>query len=306
MQKSILKYNDGTQPSQLKTTTAPELQGTKPTYRRIKSFSPPPANAKPALTGIQPLKALPKDSPTDASEKLNQLITQMVLNNIPHTFDEDKDWGGTSERWDGVRFRLDGLQIKTNRKKKEVRHGTWKKYSAQLIDPRESFTIEIKNLRELPGETIGFDIVCAADIALEGRQSKWVKGVQLYSLSATGHAKIGLTINIELTVSADTKNFPPDLVFTPVATAADLDVREFRIDRVSKAGGEFAQQVSKAVRSKLDEKIETEEDKLVEKINKKIADKQDRLRLSISDALNNKWLNKVRGILPASVKQVVK
>ena len=103
----------------------------------------------------------------------------------------------------------------------------------------------------------------------------------------------------------DINNFPPDLVFVPVAKEANLVVDEFRIDRVSKAGGEFAQQVSKGVRKSLDQKIAEKEDKLVEKLNKEFAKNQSKLKLSIADALKSKWTKSAQAFMPATVRQAL-
>ena len=84
-----------------------------------------------------------------------------------------------------------------------------------------------------------------------------------------------------------------------------LLVDQFRLDRISKAGGEIAQQVTKGVRSQLDKKIAEKEQKLVKKINKQLAEKQDQLRLSIADAAKSKWTKAADKFLPSSVQQAL-
>lgn len=268
-----------------------------------------PAQAQPARPGISVLETADirpaKSTAADAGVEIDQLLTRLVLENIPHTFEETKDWGGQDERWDGIKFRREGLKIETKRRKKSVNHGTWKKYSARLLNPDEEFSIEVKNMHETDDEKLSFDVHFVAHMGIQGRQSQWVKGVQLYSISATGHARLRLVVSIEMAVTTDFVNFPPDLVFVPRATAADLVVEQFRLDRISKAGGEFAQQVSKGVRSQLDEKIAEKKQKLVEKINKQIAAKQDEFRLSVAKAARLKWTKSAERFLPPPVQQAL-
>ena len=247
---------------------------------------------------IQPRQA-------DAGEDIDKLLTRLVLDNIPHNYEETKDWGGQKERWDGIKIRREGLKIETKRRKKMVNHGTWKKYSAQLRNPEKEFGIQVKNMRETVEEKLAFDIHFTAHLDIKGRQSKWVKGVQIYSLSASGHTKVRLVVSMELEVKMGLEKFPPDIVFVPRATNADLLVDEFRIDRVSKAGGEFAQQVTRGLRSKLDQKIEQKKEKLLTKINKQLADKQDELRISIADAVESKWTQTAKTFLPETVKSAI-
>ena len=224
---------------------------------------------------------------------------------MPHTFTDKKKWGMQAERFDGFKRERDGLKFKMTRRKKMVNHGTWKKYDVSLRDPERKFAISVNNLRELPGNVVGFDVDFTADLNVAGRQSKWVKGVQLYSLSANGHAQVRLRLAVELEVKTDRKTFPPDLLFVPKVTSADVQLEEFRIDRVGKAGGEFAQQLSRRIRPVLEEKIEAKEQGLVDKINKKLVAKQDRLRVPISKAINSKWAKLSKDFLPKSLKDEV-
>lgn len=244
--------------------------------------------------------------PADAGRDIDQLLTKLVLENIPHEFEETKDWGSQEDRWDGVKFRREGLKIETQRRKKKVNHGTWKKYSAQLRNPNEEFTVQIKNMRETVDEKLAFDVHFLAHLNVKGRQSKWVKGVQLYSIGVVGHTKIRLVVSLELEVKMGGDSFPPDLVFIPQVTDAELILDEFRIDRIGKVGGEFAQQVSKGIRAKLDEKIAEKKVKLLAKINRQLAEKQDKLRISIADAMKSKWTKAAKAFLPDSIQASLK
>ena len=138
---------------------------------------------------------------------------------MPHTFADKKKWGQQAERFDGFKREREGLRLKVTRRKKMVNHGNWQKYEVSLRDPEKKFAIKVTNMRELPKNIVGFDIDFTADLNIAGRQSKWVKGVQLYSLSANGHAQVRLRLAVELEVKLDRKTFPPD--FT-VCAKSDL------------------------------------------------------------------------------------
>ena len=240
--------------------------------------------------------------PIDAGVRLDQLLTNLVLENLPHDYVDEKKWGRQSERWDGVDVKFKDGKIRTHRRKKMVNHGTWKRYTASLMNPTEEFSVRVTNMRQRPDASMAFDVECSAHVKLHGRQSKWIKGVQLYSLSADGHAKLNLSVSMQLETHLDITKFPPDLIFAPKATVANIEVKELRIDRISKAGGEFAQQVTKGVRSSLDEKIAKKEKKLVEKINKKLREEKKSLRLSISEAAKSKWAGAAKAFLPEPVR----
>lgn len=260
-----------------------------PTYSILNRSDPAPHN-----TGIVPVDHLP------ITPELNQFLTELVLESIPHQYTNDKKWGKQEKRFSGIDFRRDSDRgrLETKRRYKMVNHGTWRKYSATLIDPRQHFSIELAEVSRLPDGQTFFQVNFTSRLKIEARQAKWAKGVQLYSISAHGKAAVRLQIDCELEIGIDVNSMPPDLVLQPKVTDAKIHVDEFRIDRVSKLGGEFAQQVSKLARAELEERIEEKEQKLVQKTNDKISKKQDELRISVADALKSKWYQRTANLLP--------
>ena len=268
---------------------------------QMQTIQPPPSiTPAPASRPVKP--AL---QPFDADPSINRLITQMVLKHMPHSYVRDKDWGKQSERWDGIKWETDGWRIKTKRRKKKDNHGTWRKYSASLVDPKNGFDVRMTNIRKNKDQQLAFRLTFTTRIKLDARQSEWVKGVQMYSLSAEGKASVRLAVDMVLGITMDPARFPPDLIFEPRATAADIIVNDFRIDRVSKLGGEFAIQVTRLARRELDKEIAEKEVELVKKINKEINKEKDKLRLSLSEAISSKWAEKARPFLPGPIKQAV-
>lgn len=246
-----------------------------------------------------------KNVPVDAGEKIDALITKMVLQNIPHQFREDKDWGGQQLRWNGVDVRFDGLKIKTHRKKKRVNHGTWKKYEVSLLNPAEQFSIAVKNMRESHDGKMAFDVHVIAQLKIDGRQAKWIKGVQVFNVSVDGKTKVKLVTTIELRTLMDMTKFPPDLVFRPQATAVKISLTDFRIDRISKLGGEVTQQISRLARRSIEDKLTSQEAKTLKKINEQFAGNADKLRLSLHDAMSTKWSAAAAKFMPADVQDAL-
>ena len=225
----------------------------------------------------------------DDAEQLDNFLTSLALESMPVRYVEDKDWGKQSERWDGVKVSFKNGRLRTKRRKKLVNHGTWDRFEVSLVDPENSFSVQMNNFKETESDRVTFDVVITAKVDVMARQAKWVKGMQLYSISADGSADVQLAISASLGTRMDVSRFPPDITFDPHVEAAKIRLANFRIDRVSKAGGEFAQQVTRVVKSQLDKKIASKEEKLVQKLNAKIEKSRDRLTLSAHDALKSKW-----------------
>ena len=234
---------------------------------------------------------------TDAGEKIDKLLTRLVLENIPHEFEDTKDWGRQVERWDGVKFQREGLKIETKRRKKLVNDGTWTRYSVQLRDPKEKFSIQIKNMRESTQNKFTLEVHFVSELSLAARHSKWLRGVQLFTVSAEGFASLRLVVSVDLEITPVSLKIPPDFIVSPVVKKADIELDEFRIDRIAKVGGEVSQQITKAIRSELEEKIEKKEPKLVLRMNKEINKNRDDLRISIADSMHAKWLKTTQEFL---------
>jgi hypothetical protein len=242
----------------------------------------------------------------DDSANLNSLLKGMVLDAIPHTYQEWDDWGRQAEQFAGVAWRRDqGGKLETKRQWTKVNDGIWRMYSAELINPEQTFDVQLTNLRESTPGVVLFDLSFVASLNLRARQAQWLRGVQLYSLSAEGSARVRLTLVCELSSSLDLRQLPPSIQLRPVVQDSSLKLDEFKIDRVSKLGGEFAQQITSAVRGELDEKLEKKSTDLTKKLNERLAKEQDKLRISLGDAAKLPWTPQAKPFLPGDVREAL-
>ena len=233
---------------------------------------------------------------------VDAVLTQLILNHMPIDYLDEKKWGQQEKRWDGIQFRREGLKLETKRRWKLVNHGTWRKYHAALIDPEKQFSAVLTNLHNLADGKTAFDLNIHANLKLHARQAKWVKGVQLYSISADGKCHIQIKLSCQTQILLGLGHFPPDLIFRPRVVAVTLAVDEFRLDRISKVGGEVAQQITKWVQDALNQKIEEQPHQLIVKLNAKIEQNHDELRLSLVEAMQSKWMRQSTAFLPESVQ----
>ena len=231
-------------------------------------------------------------------KRLEKLINDLAIEHIPHQYEKKKDWGKQKERWDGLHIQLKDFKLKTKRRKKMVNHGTWKKYSASLVDPNNRLRFHLNSINKNSKGQAVVNVSVEADLNLSGRISEWVKGVQLFSISAEGKASVRLDVVLTLGTRLDLKNLPPDLYLEPVVNSANLTVKEFRIKRISKLGGEVAQQVGRSVRKTLDDKIEEYETKLVTKMNRSISKKKGDLKLSVAELVDSEWSKFEKYLIP--------
>jgi hypothetical protein len=245
--------------------------------------------AAPAASTINETSPSATPPASNGPTKFDQLVTGIVLDNLPAEIVEDKDWGKTKQVWDGVRMQWEGSRLKTNRRWKTVHHGTWKRYEIRLIDPEQRFHVQVDNLQPLEDGRVGFDAQVDAALDVFGRLAQWERGVQLFSLSAEATAVVRLRIGCSVAMKLDPTRFPPDVRFQPQVESADLQLVHFRLRRISQASGPVVRELGSAIRDVVESKIADRRGQMVKRINRQIEKRQDDLRLSIHDLLASQW-----------------
>ncbi len=262
-------------------------------------------------TGL--MAQIPNQGPADIgspsssdSANLNALLKGVVLDAMPHTYQSWDDWGRQAEQYAGIAWRRDpGGKLETKRQWVKVNDGIWRMYSAELVDPAKTFEVQLENLREDQPGKIAFDLSFTAALNLRARQAQWIRGVQLYSFSAEGSAKVKLKVSCVLGSQLDLQQLPPVIQLKPVVRGAELQLVDFRIDRVSKLGGEFAQQITSAVRGELESQLNKKSDDLARRLNEELLKKESKLRISLSEATQLPWVPQAKPFLPGEVREAL-
>ncbi len=229
---------------------------------------------------------------TEAPEKTRAILTKLVLAAIPREYENDKKWGTTKEVWDGVKVRVDGLKIKTKRRWKTVRHGTWKRYRVTLVDPEERLTVKVDDLRTSDAGVTSCDLTLAARANIYGRLQEWRHDIRLLSVSTEAWADVLLKLKCEVSTSLDIERLPPDILFHPVVKDAQLKLVQFKLQRISHADGPIVRELGDGLEDLFRIYLDEHNAEITRKINRQIEKEQDNLRLSIHDLIKNKWLGK--------------
>jgi len=248
---------------------------------------------EPARVVEAPTAALPspadeapqQPAPFTPSPEFQAWLTDLVREHLPHEYERKKNWGNTERRFDGLSVQLDDGRLKTHRKFAEVNDGRWTMYRVKLTDPEEQFDVQISRMEELPDGRVAMDLSAVARLDVFGRQSLWTRGVQVFSLSAEADAKVRLTARAEIATRIDPTVFPPDVHLAPTITAAQLEILDFTLRRISRADGPLVRSLSHTVREQLEDKLAEDNEKLVGKLNKSLAKQQGKLKLSLAEMM---------------------
>ncbi len=219
---------------------------------------------------------------TSNSQPLVDAFAKIIEQAIPREYEKRKDWGRTKNITVGLRN--DGFKI--HRRKKAVKHGTWKRYRIRLVEPENTLRVRIENLR--PGEEgrMAFTLRLNAALDLWARAKVYRYGVHVIALEAEGDAKIDLEIDCEIGLQLQTQDGRPGVALHPRLTAARLDIAEFHLHRVSNAHGPIVRELGEELPRLIESELQGP--KLLAKLNRALEKKRDRLEFGVGDWLPGK------------------
>ena len=230
-----------------------------------------------------PLPAAAEDESAVASftppAEFQEFVTAIAREHLPDDYEKAKNWGNTKRVWAGVKIEREGRRLETRRRYREVNDGAWQKYRIDVIQPEKHFRVQVTNIRQQEN-TVLADVTVEAKLHVFGRHTQWERGLQLFSVSADANACVRLRAQLEITARLDAAEVPPDLLLAPRVTDAELEILDFRLERVSDLSGPLIKSLSSTVREVLEEKLAEKQDKLVERLNKSLAKQEEKFRIS--------------------------
>ncbi len=233
--------------------------------------------------------AAPDNGPSTVEAKaMVQWAVYLIQANLPPRYDGKKHWGDTKRLYTGIDIDNDGLKLKTHRRYRDVRHGKWLKYTIDLKDPNDPkyLNIEVAKAELTSDGRLRMELQIDTKVDLDARQERWNYGLQLYSISTQATAKLRMALTASIGFKFDYTRIPPDVLFDPVVEKAGIEIVDLEVDRISKLGSDIAEEIGDVAERVLrDEYLPKQRDKLVDKLNRQIDRRRDKLRISASDWL---------------------
>lgn len=234
---------------------------------------------KPLVTPLLPL-----DSKATQPQKLTPPATEFIkglaLILLPPTFTDDDDWGNTKRIQSGLNIKMDGLELKTSRRWKEVNHGLWRRVDATLIDPLKFFDLQIWLLPQTEDKQPRYRISASLRIAVTVRQQQWNRGLKVYSVSSDILTDVSIDTVIDFRSKLVEVETEKRLQVLPHMQSANVRVDRFLIRRISHAKGGAVKEFGGVFERLVQKVVEKKSRKLPQKINSKIEKKADRFQIS--------------------------
>jgi hypothetical protein len=229
----------------------------------------------------------PAESPIPDNESLSRLAQRIVLENLPKQFEDQRDWGHTTRVINGLHLKEDGDRLKIEKHTKEVKNGIWKQYRISAVDPEHELQVRIVNLRQTDSSHSAFQVLLSGKLHAEGRWEQWKDGIKLLNVNAEADSRIETRLDCEMAIDWKPGGLLGQFSIEPKVIGARLELVDFDLKKLSKIEGRLAHELGERLKDTLAKKLHAEEPKLVDKLNKAIEKRQDRLRFSPDDVVAN-------------------
>ncbi|MCE9603828.1 MAG: hypothetical protein K8U03_02880 [Planctomycetia bacterium] len=235
-----------------------------------------------ASNGAEPAPSAPGEMSNEIRAALSLTVRGILVECVPEKIEKNDNWGDTRERFSQLKIKNDGLKLRFETNKKEVKHGLWKQVQVVPVDPQKNLKFEIAQARSTGRNAMTFQVVASSPLKLTARVERWRTGVKMLNFSTDADASIEMRVDGELTfeyVDIAGKSY---LTFKPVIKTVDLKLVEFDIRRIGQADGPLVQEFGDMLSDPLADQLDKHEPKVAKKLNDTIVKRQDKLKIPMS------------------------
>lgn len=200
----------------------------------------------------------------DQTDRLESILIPM----IPETFEDNDDWGQEKRIQSGLNIRTRNGQVRTSRRWKTVNHGSWERISASLLNPDQTFRLELTQLPETASSILHYELQLSGQLRTFARQQQWSYGVMLWSVSAEADVEVSLTADFELQQEFCSSETGTSLRFQPVVQNAYFTLHDFRARKISHSKGTVPRQIGEWAEPLIQREVQKLNRDLTSKLNR--------------------------------------
>ena len=216
----------------------------------------------------------------------SDLAREIALNVIPESYRDDRHWDKTERINSGVKVKTKGGQVRFEPREKKVNHGFWRRFSMSLLNPDQTFQLDIKNVRQTPEGATRFDLFVQVRARCETKFAPWTYGVKGLNGSVESDVTVQALLDCSFRVDSqfEANSVLPAFALKPEFHDLDLKLTDVDTRKIGLLGGWVAEELGNGTRKAFEDLLQSQEKPLLERIRKTVAKKQDRLKLDPADA----------------------
>lgn len=234
----------------------------------------------------------PADGALDAATRaaLSSTIRTVLVEALPETIKGEDDWGDTKQAFSGLTWRLDGLKLEVEKRKKPVKNGLWKKWEVTPVEPARHLAFRIDDARSTGPTSFAYRITLSSPLAVHAQFERWRTGVKMLNAQLDADAVIEMTLDGEVQYRFDVADGKSYAVIEPAAGAVDLRLVDLRWKKIGVFEGSAMREFAELFDDLLEKQVDRYEPKAVEKLNAGLTRRKDKLRFALPAALDwSRW-----------------
>lgn len=223
-------------------------------------------------------------------EALSTTIRTVLVEALPETIKGEDDWGDTKQSFSGLTWKLSGLKLDVDKRKREFKHGLWKKWEITPVDPAARLAFHIDDARSTGPTSFAYRITMSSPLLVHAQFERWRTGVKMLNAQLDADAVIAMTLDGEVQYRFETVDGKTFAVIAPMAKAVDLHLVELRWKKIGVFEGGAMREFAELFDDLLVKQVDRYEPKAVDKINAALAKRKDKLRFAVPAALDwSRW-----------------
>lgn len=235
-------------------------------------------------------------------DALSTTIRGILVESLPEKITGEDDWGDTKRGFAGLTWRLDGIKLEVEKRKKDVKDGLWKRWEIVPVDPERNLQFRIDAVQSTGPTKFKFRIVTSSPLDVTAQVVRWRSGVKMLNSDIEADAVVEMALTGDLEYRFESRDGRHYAVIMPRATGVDLRLVDMRFKRIGKLDGPGVRELGELLEDPLAKQLDKQESKAVEKLNAAIVKKQDNLRIAVPAPLDFSRWSIVAGELIDSVK----
>lgn len=204
---------------------------------------------------------------------LARLIHSTLVPQVPRQYEDRTDWGKTIPLQANLRLPRVRRTIIQVGDRMETPHGPWKRTKVWLDDPARDLQVRVVELRNAGKDKARLALEATINLHGERERQGWRNGLMLLDLTVQADAVVTVALDAEVTISINSKKFPPEVTVEPKVLQSRLELKRFDLNRIGPVllGNKEARDLGEELRGALQELLKQYEPQVTQKANEAIA-----------------------------------
>lgn len=200
-----------------------------------------------------PAQGSPPHPVPRSADTLASALRGQVLGSLPDPlFQGSHNWDRTVQAANGIHWHGKGIHIHAETVYASKNHGTWQSVCLTAVNPNETLTLDIREMRAPNPGRLTFKVFVSLDARAVYDQQNWQSGVRLYSGTMRARFRLHLVLDVEVTARLEpSATLLPEAVLRFQVKDSHVGYDNLVVEHLGGVGGTAARMLGEAVHAGL-------------------------------------------------------